>query len=531
MVLLFYFPAFLLFIFLKWYGYYWANPDFVENILFTTILYIPSILLPHNKYRSTYSILSLIIIYTVISLEFITVILDYDYFSELTMLILLETNSDETIDFLSSNSYSLFKIIIILFLLITPLIFNSLHNIDKILKKLFNSIFFKISFFIFISLIIVLAITRYKNTLLQFNYPYVVTSSYNNSLKKIVKQNVFLHESGSFINVTREPSPEKELHIVVIGESTSRKHLSLYNYHINTNPLLSGIKDELLIYNNVISPHAQTIKTLEKVLTLGNYENIENIYNGTMVQLLNSAGFNTYWISNQQAKGKHETLVYKISKPTKKQIFINKPQNNKISYDGNLLAPLKKIVAKNENKQFIFIHLIGTHTSYSKRYPEEFNILKSNKNSSKKQKTINEYDNAILYNDYVINSIINTVKGTNKSSFVIYFSDHGEDVFDTGEKLLMHNESIGTKPMFDIPFIVFFSDSFKEYNSTIFIDENRPYMIDDLIFSISDLLKISFNQNETTRSIFSRSFNESRKRVILRGINYDTNFNTSYSIP
>ncbi len=529
MVLLFYFPAFLIFFFLKWYGYYWANYDFIENVLFTTIFYIPSILLPYNKYRSAFSILGLIIIYIVISLEFITVILDYDYFSKATMLILLETNSDETVEFLSSNSYSLFKIGILLFVLITPLIFNFLFNIDKLLKKVFNYVFFKISFFFFISLMITLAITKYKSTLLQYNFPYVVISSYNYSLKKIERENVFSLENGNFTNITRELSQEKELYIVVIGESTSRKHLSLYNYHINTNPLLSEMKDKLLIYNDVISPHAQTIKSLEKVLTLGNYENIENIYNGTIVQLLNSAGFNTYWISNQKAKGKYETLVYKISKPTKQQIFINKPQNNNISYDGNLLAPLRKIIAKNENKQFIFIHLIGTHTSYSKRYPEEFKIFKSNENCSKKQRVINEYDNAILYNDYVINNIINTVKGTNRSSFVIYFSDHGEDVFDTNEKLLMHNESIGTKPMFDIPFIVFLSDSFKKFNSTIFINENRPYMTDDLIFSISDLLKINFDQNETARSIFSKSFNENRKRIILKNINYDIKFNSVYS--
>jgi heptose-I-phosphate ethanolaminephosphotransferase len=342
---------------------------------------------------------------------------------------------------------------------------------------------------------------------------------------------VFSLENGNFTNVTREQSPEKELYIVVIGESTSRNHLSLYNYHINTNPLLSEMKDKLLIYDNVISPHAQTIKSLEKVLTLGNYENIEYTYDGTIVQLLNSVGFNTYWISNQKAKGKYETLVYKISKPTKQQIFINKSQNKNISYDGDLLAPLKKIVAKNEIKQFIFIHLIGSHVSYSKRYPEKFKIFKSNKKSSKKQKIIDEYDNSILYNDYVINSIINTVKDTHKSSFVIYFSDHGEDVFDTSEQLLMHNESIGTKPMFDIPFIVFLSDSFKKYNSTIFINENRPYMTDDLIYSISDLLKINFDQNETTRSIFSKSFNEDRERIILKRINYDMKFHSSYSKP
>ncbi len=38
--------------------------------------------------------------------------------------------------------------------------------------------------------------------------------------------------------------------IVVIGESLTRNHMSLYGYPRNTNPLLSERKDNLYVYNN-----------------------------------------------------------------------------------------------------------------------------------------------------------------------------------------------------------------------------------------------------------------------------------------
>ena len=42
-------------------------------------------------------------------------------------------------------------------------------------------------------------------------------------------------------------------HIVVIGESTSRLHMSLYGYERQTNPKLESMKKELKIFNNVFA--------------------------------------------------------------------------------------------------------------------------------------------------------------------------------------------------------------------------------------------------------------------------------------
>src|SRR5690606_41021472 len=50
-------------------------------------------------------------------------------------------------------------------------------------------------------------------------------------------------------------------------------------------------------------------------------------------------------------------------------------------------------------QKLIVLHLLGTHTAYHQRYPEEFNHFSG---SGKKEKIIAEYDNAVRYNDFVV---------------------------------------------------------------------------------------------------------------------------------
>ena len=98
--------------------------------------------------------------------------------------------------------------------------------------------------------------------------------------------------------------------------------MGIYGYERETTPLLKKIKDELKIYENVISPHTYTIGTLTKSLTLGNYENPEMKYKGSIIQLLNKANFKTYWISNQRPVGIFESQTTKIALGADKSFFL-----------------------------------------------------------------------------------------------------------------------------------------------------------------------------------------------------------------
>nr|WP_255314936.1 sulfatase-like hydrolase/transferase [Gilliamella apicola] len=98
------------------------------------------------------------------------------------------------------------------------------------------------------------------------------------------------------------------------------------------------------------------------------------------------------------------------------------------------------------------MHLLGTHMKYALRYP------KSNEYDRFKDKTsipylldddnvdiYNSYDNAISYNDYVTTTLFNIFKNSKENGFMLYFSDHGEDVYQTSpHDVLGRNEKAPT---------------------------------------------------------------------------------------
>jgi heptose-I-phosphate ethanolaminephosphotransferase len=83
--------------------------------------------------------------------------------------------------------------------------------------------------------------------------------------------------------------------------------------------------------------------------------------------------------------------------------------------------------------------------------------------TGKKLQKYNDYDNAVLYNDHVVSSLIDRFKGSSPHGFLVYLSDHGESVYDpVAPKMLGRNEAAPTRPMYTIPFLLWRSPSWKQ---------------------------------------------------------------------
>jgi heptose-I-phosphate ethanolaminephosphotransferase len=259
------------------------------------------------------------------------------------------------------------------------------------------------------------------------------------------------------------------------------------------------------------------------MLTLGDYEHPDKKYLGNVIDIISQADFKTYWISNQIPIGIYETQTTAIAKTASEVYFLNLGgEKEQLSYDEKVLPYVRKVLGNNEKKKFIVVHLLGTHVQYKNRYPKKYNVFSDNPKtdywSDQAKETINHYDNAVLYNDYVVSEIINEVKKLNKKeATVFYLSDHGEEVYETLD-MAGHSEAISSKPMYLIPFIYWNSDieNVRAYQAY----KERKYMADDLIFSITDLLNVSFDGYESTRSIFNKEFS-ARRRIIKDGKDFD----------
>jgi heptose-I-phosphate ethanolaminephosphotransferase len=152
--------------------------------------------------------------------------------------------------------------------------------------------------------------------------------------------------------------------------------MQLYGYDRETNPLLSKLKPEMTIFNNVISPNVHTIVALDKILTQSSFEHPYKKENTSIVQLANEAGFSTYWISNQRPVGLHESVPTLIGSAADSTYFLNTNNAQDIIYDEIVLPTLDNVLNEQDKKKIVFIHLIGTHGSYDKRYPKTFNYFK-----------------------------------------------------------------------------------------------------------------------------------------------------------
>jgi len=380
--------------------------------------------------------------------------------------------------------------------------------------------------FIMLAIIAVIVFSR-LNT---YSIPFTTFKSLYSYKQNVVRLDRLVKnkEGGNFTKVYSNNNTEKAVYIIIIGESSSRDHFGLYGYNRQTTPLLNEIKDELYIYQNVIAPHTTTIQVLSKALTPGNYESPRKITDGTLMQLMNRAGFKTFWISNQKPYGTYESITSKLSKTASERVFLNSSSaKSALAFDEGLFGPFRDALLDTAFKKMIIIHLLGAHAEYEKRYPSEFEIFtdkpQTNYKNQDAYKISNDYDNAIAYNDYIIRHIIEEVRKIAVNAYVLYFSDHGEDVFVT-KNMAFHSESEGTKPMYDIPFFVWLSDGCKKnLSKNLVFDTGRKYMTDDLFYSIANISNVMFDEYDPARSIFDGNF-KARKRKIFNNYDYDVLF-------
>jgi heptose-I-phosphate ethanolaminephosphotransferase len=334
----------------------------------------------------------------------------------------------------------------------------------------------------------------------------------------------YTEKSKDSLGISKVDPDSSQTFVLIIGESTGRNHMSLYGYYRKTNPKLESIKKQLYVFKDVVSPHAHTIPVLQKVLTFANFEHMDYLtQKGSMIDLFNRAGFKTYWISNQPYEGEFENQTTMLASAAKEKVFLRRTGlENK--YDGELLPHFKKALAEKSKNKLIIIHLMGTHTNYDDRYPESYKHFTNDDIKTKGKPVLeksawgkgmlNTYDNAVRYNDFVIYQAINSCKKAGGNISLMYFSDHGEDVYDCAT-LLGHNEANSTAFMYEIPFIVWFSDKYKVKNQTLISKLpsylKRPYQTDDVIHSILTLTNIRVKDYVPAKSIFEIGFKKEKR--------------------
>lgn len=496
---------------------------FKDTTLTTAFWLLPVLLFPQKTKKVT-AVLGLLI--------WLCALPGFAYFlvykqelSQSLIFIIFESNRAESTEYLKNYFTISILIKLILSAFIPFIIWKKIPSYLNISPK--KSYFLALIIFIFIFSYPVIRSIQQNN--LQVFYkkinkhfvsapPWQLILGYANYQRELKEVESFLHtfnQSKPLQGFKEASKPSPTTAVIVIGESSTRLHFGLYGYHRDTNPKLSTIKNELQVFKRVYASRPNTIESLEQVLSFADQLH-PDLYKTkpTLIAMMKQAGYKTIWISNQQTLTARNTILTTFARQTDHQVWLNNARSqNSYSFDEKVLEPFSRALEDKAEKKLIIVHLIGTHMSYKYRYPDAYDFFKNGFDlpkdlSEEKIEKINAYDNAIRYNDTIVYELINRLKSLKQHSVLTYFSDHGEDVYDSkGHDFQGRNEAIPTHPMYAIPFIIWTSNNW--FRKPIVNDEsylNRQYDNADFIYTFSDLLGIKYQGYNAWESILSKSF-------------------------
>ena len=236
---------------------------------------------------------------------------------------------------------------------------------------------------------------------------------------------------------------------------------------------------------------------------------------GDLFDILRAAGVYTAWLSNQEASGFYGSIGRTLGERTDHVAFTS-PVAHSIDlaerYDGEVLPlldeELRERAAEPVPTAFYVIHLMGAHEEFSKRYPKEYAQFTAEDERGRGMAVDEKacavraaYDNAVLYDDAIIDQIIQRFEG--EDALVIFISDHGEEVYDTRAQFGHGDE---TSPwQRDVPMVFWMSEAFRARHpddaARIEAARERHWQSDEMIHTILDLLDIRTPEFDEKKSL------------------------------
>ena len=499
-----------------------------DSLIYSMIWLVPMLFFPNftKKYATIYGIvvggLSLI------SIGYFTIF--RQEFSQSVFFVMAESNYNESHEFISQYlSIKLVAVLLIYSFVGGVLWFKVKPVYVKNMTKWLVSIVIMV--YALTPLFISIAIkrtsferaTKHLLSRMETTVPWQLLSSYAAYRSQLSNMENILNHLQSlpkFENLKDVNTNTPRTLVLVIGESTTRSRMGVYGYERDTTPLIEQFEKDnpdFVVFNDVVSSRPYTIEILQQALTLAD-EQHPDLYlsKPSLIDLMKQAGYKTFWITNQQTMTKRNTMLTMFSKQADEQFYMNNDRNQSSrQYDSSVFEPFKNVLNDPTEKKFIVIHLLGTHMKYELRYPESDEYQRFNDRSGlafdlddDKLDVYNSYDNAIMFNDFVITKLFNLFKASDANGFILYFSDHGEDVYQTApHDVLGRNEKAPTRAMYTIPFMLWQSPKWLANHPNNFQSYvNRKFSTQDLIHTWSDLAGLSFDDYQPERSIVNKDF-------------------------
>jgi lipid A ethanolaminephosphotransferase len=338
-----------------------------------------------------------------------------------------------------------------------------------------------------------------------------VYAVYKLGKKRLAREPAPLQAIGTDAHIGAE-DPDRELVIVVVGETARADRFSLNGYDRETNPRLA--REDVISFHQVSACGTSTAISVPCMFDMEPQASFDIDAAGSMenvLDVLHHAGVSLLWRdNNSSSKGVADRIPYEDFRTPE----LN-PVCDEECRDEGLLAGLREhIAAQPGGDILVVLHQMGSHgPAYYKRYPEAFRVFQPTCDTSQidncsKEAIGNTYDNTILYTDHFLAEVIELLSEYDEDfdTAMIYVGDHGESLGEFGVYLHGLPAWMAPEAQTRVPMLMWFGDHYDDADTAALRQlANSPVSHDELFHTLLGLFEVDTEVYDSELDLIERS--------------------------
>lgn len=303
--------------------------------------------------------------------------------------------------------------------------------------------------------------------------------------------------------------------VLVIGESLRSDHLGINGYARNTTPGLAALGPQLLSFPDVASTANWTNQAMPAIVT-----HAAGQQRATLLPTFREAGFRTAWLSNQEESS--------YGANAEVQEYARNSMDFHLRTDDNLLPLFTSFVRQAGPRQFVVLHMIGSHVPYEERYSGASRVFRptlsdagiGNPLPGNKAEAINSYDNTVVESDRFLSRVIAVLQAEQRPAVLVFTSDHGENLFDDQRQLFMHAQPGPTRYDTHVPLLVWMNPPYRQAYparlAAVQANRSKPVGHASMFSSVLELGAVDWNGSDARASFASPAYQPGPRPVTLQ---------------
>jgi len=296
------------------------------------------------------------------------------------------------------------------------------------------------------------------------------------------------------------------LFVMVVGETARAASWGLSGYERQTTPQLERLN--VVNFSNVSSCGTDTetsVPCMFAAVGRRDYDEDRIRHSDSLLQVLQRAGFQVIWRDNSTGcKG----VCAGLPEERVDRHPIPELCEEDVCLDEVLVRGMDGVLKDRKGNLFVVLHQMGSHgPAYFNRYPPAFRRFTptcdtADLRACSRQEIVNTYDNSLLYTDHFLARAVALLasKQAEYATALLYVSDHGESLGESGLYLHGIPYAIAPKVQKEVPMVMWFSP---EFLTSFHLDERclrqqagRPASHDNVFHSVLGMLEVEASARE-----------------------------------